>query len=168
MLVRERYTRRRNSPSCPNGEVLHARLILCEQQIVAQRRDELVATKLQPTVVSLCGRGKHLDNHRRIEERILLAVFSFRFAANDRDVGIGVDAERTNLDSYVAWIYSTWACARCIVQARQGSGDDEIVLPARVGHRRATAVYGKQWLSVKAPHSPMVSGKAAGQGEGDE
>lgn len=62
--------------------ILHAQLVLRDEDVLPKRVDVPVLRKLLSAVVSLGRLGQNLDNERRIEERVDERVFELRLAAD--------------------------------------------------------------------------------------
>ena len=63
--------------------------VLGDQDVFLQRLQLAVVVELLPAVIRLGRGGEHLDDQRRVEEGILVAIIESLCATDDHDIGIG-------------------------------------------------------------------------------
>jgi hypothetical protein len=83
------------------GVSLHADPVLGDEHVLAQGCQSAVTRELVASVVGLGRRRKDLDDDGRVEQRVQFAVFESQLAADDHDVGVRVQAARTDVDAHV-------------------------------------------------------------------
>jgi len=70
-------------------KVVQERRRLCDQDVVAQRREPgAVAKKLVTTIKGLGRRGDHFNKHHGIDQDITVMIVKARFTAHHDHIGI--------------------------------------------------------------------------------
>ena len=76
-------------------------LAMGHEDVLAQRWDSLVMLELVATVVLVGAAAEHLDDERRIGDRVLVRRIAFERPADDRRVGVGGDGVDNNCNGAV-------------------------------------------------------------------
>src|SRR5262249_18444700 len=84
--------------------MLDTRHVLCDQNIFSKRWNGAIVLIFSPTVVLFCGRGKDLDNNRRITNGIPMLIIEEMLPTDDSNIRIGVKARCWDFDPHIAGI----------------------------------------------------------------
>src|SRR5437660_10172083 len=83
-------------------EQFHVGLLLTDEEVLTEGRNLTIMLRLLASIVTFRRFRKHLTCESRIDQDVVGAWYSLNRAANNGNIGIGVQAGRLNFDSKIA------------------------------------------------------------------
>jgi hypothetical protein len=114
------------------GVHLDRALVLRHEQVVPQRLELAVATKLAAAVPGLGGVGEHFDQHHRVDDRVRVVVRGLHLAAHHRHVRVRREALPANL--LVGRVNTARSVAENAPELHDDLRGDATVRDGAVGH----------------------------------